>query len=133
MRPGRQFCNYLILTMCDPDILDINCVRSCLGLEPVCDLVTTLPAFLQSLLFLLNVLVLSPPDLLLANPHSIGSFSRTLYPLLRDSSMLFMAFYKKLSRVFWSAVGSSSSSEKSERIEMVLVLIISLRCIPKNV
>ena len=57
-------------------------MRSGFGLEPVCDQVATLPAFLQSPLFVLSVLVLSPSGLLLANPHSIGSFSRTIAPSL---------------------------------------------------
>src|SRR5882724_3121048 len=134
MRPGRQFCNYLILTMCDPDILDINCVRSFLGLEPVCDLVTTLLAFLQSLLIWLNVSVLSPPGLLLVNPHSIGSFSRTIGPPLERLLHVVQGLLQEIVKgvlvysgnifIFW---------EVRENRNSVLVVIISLRCIPKNV
>ena len=53
-----------------------------LWLEPVCDQVATLLAFLKGPLFVLSVLVLSPSGLFLANPHSISSFSRTIAPPL---------------------------------------------------
>src|SRR5882724_5348761 len=118
-KAGRHFCNIWILIICDLVFLDMNCVRSTFQLEPVCDQVTTLPAFLQSLPFLLSVMVLSPSGLLLANLYSIGGFSRTIAPLLIDSSILFMAFCKKMLRVCWSEFGTSSSSERSEIIEIV--------------
>ena len=57
-------------------------MRSGFGLEPGCDQVSTLMAFLQSPLFVLSVPVLSTSGLLLANPHRIGSFSRTIAPSL---------------------------------------------------
>src|SRR5882724_11280857 len=81
-KAGRHFCNIWILIICDPVFLDMNCVRSTFQLEPVCDQVTTLPAFLQSLPFLLSVMVLNPSGLLLANLYSIGGFSRTIAPPL---------------------------------------------------
>src|SRR5882724_6936990 len=81
-KAGRHWCNFWILIICDLVFLDSNCVRSTFGLEPFCDQVTTLPAFLQSLPFLLSVMVLSPSGLLLANLHSISGFSRIITPPL---------------------------------------------------
>jgi len=99
----QAICNYLILTMCDPDILDINCVRSCLGPDQLWS-GTTLPAFLPSLHFFFECVGTQSSWPASGQPLHIGSLAEPLVPLLIHSSMLFMACCKKLLRVFWSAV-----------------------------